>query len=269
MTDLSPAQARIMQFIREYMAEHGIEPTLTEISSAMGWTFAAGTHIAALRRKGYLSPVTWAIRLPGSTWRTRHETTAILNMPSQTLDGWRKRGWIQATRKPNGYYVFPLTEIERILAERSEPTVHFDTLNLERDWCNWFVGFIDGEGTFSMVKQSHHRSYAVTFSVFQRSDHRDVLEDAQRRLTIGHLTERIRNGTTGPGTKYAVTNRRHIIDVIIPLFDKYPPRVKAKTYAIWREAVLLIDDGAWCDHRLGTVKKLHERLREAYQYHAS
>jgi len=262
---LSPVQQRLWDFIQEFKSRHGIEPNHTEVQRAMDWNFSCGAHIEALRRKGYLEEAP-CIRLPGSPWRTRQEALQLLDMPHQTLDDWRKRGWIQTIQRPNGCHVYPLAEIERVRAERAKPPLHFSDLALDPGWCHWLAGFTDGEGTFGLRPQSQHRGMGHYFQLFQRMDHVDVLEEIQHRLTVGHIYTRDRQGQTGPGGSYKIAARDHLVHVVIPLFDSYPLRVKQAAFSIWREAVLLIADGAALDDRRPQVLALHNALREAYKY---
>ena len=52
--ELTPAQTRVLEFIRTHMAANGYSPTRQEIASAMGYASAnaAQSHLLALHRKG-------------------------------------------------------------------------------------------------------------------------------------------------------------------------------------------------------------------------
>jgi DNA-binding MarR family transcriptional regulator len=54
---LTPAQARVLTYIRQYIAEHGHAPTRKEISEAFSYASpnAAQEHVRALERKGLLT----------------------------------------------------------------------------------------------------------------------------------------------------------------------------------------------------------------------
>ncbi len=61
---LTPRQKEILDFIREYRAEHGISPTLSEIKLKFRFksNSAAHQHVAALQRKGFLKKLPYQTR---------------------------------------------------------------------------------------------------------------------------------------------------------------------------------------------------------------
>ena len=64
MSDLTPRQQAVFQFIQDFVREHGLPPTRSEIASAMGYRSvnAAEEHLRALARKGVLEVLTGASR---------------------------------------------------------------------------------------------------------------------------------------------------------------------------------------------------------------
>ena len=56
MKDLTPQQAKVLNFIKEHGREHQCPPTFMEISCEMGWSSAnaATEMVTALERKGYV-----------------------------------------------------------------------------------------------------------------------------------------------------------------------------------------------------------------------
>src|SRR5260221_10593332 len=61
---LTQRQKEVLDFIKSYIAEHGISPTLTEINNKfqMGSSSAAYQHVQALQRKGYLKKLPYQAR---------------------------------------------------------------------------------------------------------------------------------------------------------------------------------------------------------------
>jgi DNA-binding MarR family transcriptional regulator len=61
---LTPAQSRILIYIRRYIAEHSHAPTRKEISDAFGFASptAAHQHVKVLERKGILTLIEGAAR---------------------------------------------------------------------------------------------------------------------------------------------------------------------------------------------------------------
>jgi SOS-response transcriptional repressor LexA len=56
MTCLTETQQSTLNFIRAYIRENGMSPSIQEIASGMGWKSpnSAHLHLKALQRKGYL-----------------------------------------------------------------------------------------------------------------------------------------------------------------------------------------------------------------------
>ncbi|MDC7862249.1 LexA family protein [Pantoea ananatis] len=56
MEQLTDTQQHALEFIRGYIRENGLSPTIIEIAEGMGWKSLnlAVNHINALERKGYL-----------------------------------------------------------------------------------------------------------------------------------------------------------------------------------------------------------------------
>lgn len=61
---LTERQKEILDFIKVYIAEHGISPTLTEINKkfSLGSSSAAHQHVESLQRKGYLKKLPYQSR---------------------------------------------------------------------------------------------------------------------------------------------------------------------------------------------------------------
>ncbi len=64
MTDLTPRQRQILEFIQESIADNGLPPTRAEIAQALGFRSpnAAEEHLRALQRKGVIELLAGASR---------------------------------------------------------------------------------------------------------------------------------------------------------------------------------------------------------------
>jgi len=95
---------------------------------------------------------------------------------------------------------------------------------------NWVVGFVDGEGCFSV---SVHRNLNVrrtggwqlhpVFHVYQHQDHRGVLEALVTFFGTGRLRPK---GPQSSVLTYAVDSLAEIAAAVLPFFDRHPLRVK-------------------------------------------
>lgn len=56
MRPLTPAQTRVLEFVRTYIAREKVPPTRREIAEALGFRSnnAAEEHLVALQRKGFV-----------------------------------------------------------------------------------------------------------------------------------------------------------------------------------------------------------------------
>lgn len=82
--DLTPKQARVLAFIRQHSARHGMPPTRAEIAAGLGFASAnaAQAHLKALARRGAIEMVPGAsrgIRLPGEP--PPEEDAAVVQLP--------------------------------------------------------------------------------------------------------------------------------------------------------------------------------------------
>jgi repressor LexA len=55
MKELTPAQTRVLDFVRLFMTANGYPPTRAEIGKSLGFNpNAAQEHLAAIQRKGFI-----------------------------------------------------------------------------------------------------------------------------------------------------------------------------------------------------------------------
>jgi len=95
---------------------------------------------------------------------------------------------------------------------------------------NWVVGFVDGEGCFSV---SVHRNLNArrtggwqlhpVFHVYQHEDHRGVLEALVTFFGTGRLRPK---GPQSSVWTYAVDSLGELEAAVLPFFECYPLRVK-------------------------------------------
>ena len=95
---------------------------------------------------------------------------------------------------------------------------------------NWIVGFVDGEGCFSVsVHRSsmmrRHRGWQLqpVFHIYQHRDHRDVLEAMIAVFGCGRVRPK---GPNSSVWTFAVDGLRNLEDAVLPFFEQHPPVVK-------------------------------------------
>jgi hypothetical protein len=99
---------------------------------------------------------------------------------------------------------------------------------------NWIVGFVDGEGCFSV---SVHRSSMMhrhggwqlqpVFHIYQHRDHRDVLEEMISVFGCGRVRPK---GPNSSVWTFAVDGLQNLDEAVVPFFERYRPVVKRRDF---------------------------------------
>jgi len=99
---------------------------------------------------------------------------------------------------------------------------------------NWVVGFVDGEGCFSV---SVHRNSMMhrhggwqlqpVFHIYQHQDYRRILELMVPFFGCGRIRSK---GPRSNVLTYAVDSLRNLKAAVLPFFDRYPLMVKAEDF---------------------------------------
>jgi hypothetical protein len=106
----------------------------------------------------------------------------------------------------------------------------------------WIVGFVDGEGCFSVSVHRNPRNARATggwqlhpvFHVYQHERHRAVLEAFAAVFGCGRVRSK------GPGSSvltYAVDSLLDIEGSVLPFFEQNPLRVKETDFRLFAEVV--------------------------------
>jgi len=90
-------------------------------------------------------------------------------------------------------------------------------LSNSTNFYNWLVGFTDGDGTFSFVKNKKN-VWSFSFQIAQSSYNSRVLYFIKSKIGIGSVSIDEKNKMA----VYRVRNKDHLIKHIIPIFDKHP-----------------------------------------------
>lgn len=117
-------------------------------------------------------------------------------------------------------------------------------LRKRKDLFNYFAGFVEGEGCFSVSIKPHKQmkfGWVVDpmFSVYQHKDNKKILELFQDELRCGYIVSK--NGKPDV-LVYIVDNRKTIEEKIIPLFDKYQfLGTKWEDFLIFKKIIFLMN----------------------------
>ena len=118
-------------------------------------------------------------------------------------------------------------------------------LSVVDEFGNYFAGLFDGEGTFVCWYRRRKTvsgmmpEYRLGVQIQLRQDDADVLRFVHKNLG-GRICMSVRNkGKTNPACYWRVEKSEDLVEVIIPLFDKFHLRSKkSREYVIWRDLAL-------------------------------
>ncbi len=106
---------------------------------------------------------------------------------------------------------------------------------------NWIVGFVDGEGCFSV---SIHRSSMMlrhggwqlqpAFHVYQHQDHREVLEALIPVFGCGRIRPK---GPKSSVSAFVVESLRELESAVVPFFEEHPLIVKRDDFSAYAAIV--------------------------------
>ena len=96
-------------------------------------------------------------------------------------------------------------------------------LKKRKDLFNYFAGFVEGEGCFSVsIKKFDQMKYGWVidpmFSIYQHKNNRNILELFKKEFQCGYIVSKKGKPEI---LVYVIDNRRTLEEKIIPFFDKY------------------------------------------------
>ena len=115
----------------------------------------------------------------------------------------------------------------------------------------WVVGFVDGEGCFS-ISVVRNATCALgwqvqhEFAVTQAAPSRAALEHVRDVLGCGRIVEQLRHDDHRSALlRFSVKRRRELIDVVVPFFNAHPLRTaKQLDFARFAQVLQLMEAGA-------------------------
>lgn len=129
-------------------------------------------------------------------------------------------------------------------------------------FCYWLAGFVDGEGSFclSLKKQPTTKfgwQIDPSFYLYQHERSLWILETVQQFFGAGCIHRK-----TSPYSvyTYALHGISHATNRVIPFFNQYNLLVKAETFSLFSQAVVLMQQ-----RRHHTYEGFKEILHMAYQ----
>lgn len=111
----------------------------------------------------------------------------------------------------------------------------------DRDFYNWFAGFVDGEGCFNIINRKYkdQSRYSINFTIGLRQDDCEILETLRAKTGLGKIyyyDEAVSGGN--PRCIWRVSKRSELLE-LVDILDTHPLRAKKKEdYKIWRKALM-------------------------------
>jgi hypothetical protein len=114
-------------------------------------------------------------------------------------------------------------------------------LNVEQpknDWFEqWLVGFTDGDGSFSVLRQGD--KWNLTFKISQNTYNLRALHYIKKELGAGSIFVESKRDLA----HFRIRDRKVINSIIFPIFDKYPLlTTKYFNYNIFKEAYFILEN---------------------------
>ncbi len=152
----------------------------------------------------------------------------------------------------------------------------------EEQFGHWLAGFIDGEASFNILKDVHHRqrtqpvTYYTRMVIHLRADDAPLLRAIHKRTGLGFVGGRPARSTRGGAivgqaqATWSVGGKSDAV-ALVKLLDRHPlMSKKARDYAIWRRAVANIAGkrrlGPWRPNDWSAVSALKAELEAARRY---
>nr|YP_010835438.1 hypothetical protein QLP32_mgp05 [Perenniporia fraxinea]WFS78671.1 hypothetical protein [Perenniporia fraxinea] len=105
------------------------------------------------------------------------------------------------------------------------------------EFYEWLVGVTDGEGTFHFRK-TNKEVWSFTFKIGQSHYNLRLLYYIKSKLAVGSVSVPDSKDNTA---EFRIRNYQHIIQHILPIFDKYPLLTsKHFHYNLFKEAILIM-----------------------------
>lgn len=161
----------------------------------------------------------------------------ILNRVVKMLLTWGQLAWVY-------FYTHQRLNVENPskfkLGNSSVTTNNFTTQILKQNkdlFYQWLVGFTDGDGTFSIAYQN--KKWSLTFKLSQHEYNMKLLYFIKSQLGVGNINKE----TKTKMVNYRIRDRKKLVEIIFPIFDKYSLLTsKYFNYIKFKEAYNILED---------------------------
>jgi len=150
---------------------------------------------------------------------------------------WREFAWLRGFNNLLPF-IHQRLNVEHLISQFSTFNINKNSLSENRNiFHQWLVGFTDGDGTFSIVRQNN--KWSLIFKLSQSTYNLRVLYFIKSQLGIGSIYVEKRNSFAS----FRIRDRFALESVIFPIFDKYSLlTTKQFNYIKFKEAYAVLSD---------------------------
>lgn len=138
---------------------------------------------------------------------------------------------------------------------------------LDPEFCSWFAGLVDGEGSLQIKNQKNH--YWLEFTITMRDDEKQMLDSIRDEFGSGKCYKHRNVSSTVNNSRPRYMFRMHNSNdtrFLVNLFSQYPLRSKKyQVYKIWAEARKELDKPL-LKRDQDYLEYLYKAIREARAY---
>lgn len=129
--------------------------------------------------------------------------------------------------------------------------INYSTIKINNSYFNineWLVGITDGNGTFSIYTNITNKKINFIYKITLIKKNAQLLYKIKSYLKVGFIIYDNNNNIVS----YIIKNKEHLLNIIIPIFDKYPLLTsKRLNYLKFKESLLISNN-----NNLSQVEKL-------------
>lgn len=118
--------------------------------------------------------------------------------------------------------------------------IHMSTQALNKNkelFYQWLIGFTDGDGTFSIAHQNG--KWSLAFKLSQQEYNARLLYFIKSQLGVGNINKEALTKMVN----YRIRDRKKLLEIIFPIFDKYPLLTSKYFYYLkFKEAYKILED---------------------------
>lgn len=144
----------------------------------------------------------------------------------------------QVMRRKRKYGINPQIAFASKLTKNGLP----DHSPNNKEFCAWFVGFFDGEGTFQLwyrSKPNNQRQFGLQLTAGLRDDDSPVFDYIVSNVGGNYIPYVPKKGTSNPSVRWTVERIDILQEVFVPIFDRCTLRSKKQQqFEIWKPLVL-------------------------------